>query len=265
MVLRKKVLLMVGFLIVTLYSSYSQSDHFTSFDGTKIAYDDVGDGFPVVLLHGFINTKASWDKTVLKKELLKKGYRVIVPDLRGNGTSDKPQKDSAYADNAEIKDVKLLLDTLKIEQCFAIGYSRGSIVLAKWLTKEQRIEKAVLGGMGADFTNPNWDRKLLFADAFNGKTTAETQGAVDYAKSIGADIRSLYLQQKYQPVTSLEELAEIKQKVFVIAGDVDTDNGDPQQLKETIPNAVLAIVPGDHNNTYKTEVFSTKIMAFLQK
>ncbi len=265
MVLRKLWMLFVGLRVMALSPLYSQTDHFTSFDGTTIAYVDEGDGFPVVLLHGFINSKASWDKTVLKKELPKNGYRVIAPDLRGNGDSDTPQNDSAYADNAEVKDLKSLLDTLNIEKCFVVGYSRGSIVLAKWLTQEKRIEKAILGGMGADFTDPNWDRRLVFAAAFDGNITAETQGAVTYAKSIGADLRSLHLQQKYQPVTSMEELSELQQKVLVIAGDMDKDNGSPKQLKEAIPNGVLAIVPGNHNNAYKNEAFSAKIIAFLKE
>ena len=65
----------------------------------------------------------------------------------------------------------------------AIGYSRGSIVLAKLLTKEKRISKAVFGGMGLDFTNPDWERRIAFADAFSGRTEPNTmtKGAIKYA------------------------------------------------------------------------------------
>ncbi|WP_350292107.1 alpha/beta hydrolase [uncultured Croceitalea sp.] len=252
----------VAFLLASVFSN-AQVKSFNSFDGVKIAYSDEGNGFPVVLIHGFINSRTSWDKTELKKVLLAKGYRVIAPDLRGNGDSDKPQSDQAYANDAEVRDLKLLANKLQLKEYDAVGYSRGSIVLAKLLTQENRIKKAVLGGMGIDFTNPDWDRRHMFAAAFVGKTTTETRGAVVYAKSIGADLRSLHLQQKHQPVTSKEALGSISAKVLVIAGDEDTDNGDPKALQEAIPNAELQLVPGEHNGTYKTAAFGEVILKFL--
>lgn len=262
--LEVKVLLILLLFLCSLKGMYAQTHFFNSFDGTKIAYTDKGEGYPVLLVHGFINSRTSWDKTELKKALLANGYRVIAPDLRGNGASDKPQNDEAYVNDAEVKDLKLLADKLKLKEYYAVGYSRGSIVLAKFLTEENRIKKAVLGGMGIDFTNPDWDRRHMFAAAFNGEITAETKGAVAYAKSIGADLRSLHLQQKYQSVTSKVALSNITAKVLVIAGDKDKDNGDPKDLKEAIPNAQFQLVPGDHNGTYKTAAFGEVILKFLE-
>ena len=254
----------IGFLIFFLVcTSNAQTNYIKSFDGTNITYTDEGFGRVVLLIHGFINSGASWERTTLKKELLEKGYRVVVPDLRGNGNSDKPQEDIAYQDDAEVKDLIHLMEHLHIKQYNAVGYSRGSIVLAKLLTREPNIKKAVLGGMGIDFTNPEWDRRIMFMEAFDGNITEVTAGAVDYAKSIGADLRSLHLQQKYQPVTSVEELASVKTKVLVIAGDKDLDNGNPELLKNTFKKSKLIIVPGDHNGTYKTEEFSGAILNFL--
>lgn len=250
-------------LSVFLMEVKAQTKYFNSFDATKIAYTDEGNGSPVLLIHGFINSKNSWSKTALKKDLLAKGYRVIIPDLRGNGESDTPKNDEAYANNAEVKDLVLLAKHLKLDAYVAVGYSRGSIVLAKLLTQKPKIRKAVLGGMGIDFTNPNWDRRLLFAAAFDGKTTAETEGAVNYAKSIKADLRALHLQQKHQPVTSKKELQTIGISVLVIAGDEDLDNGNPKDLEEAIPNALLKIVKGNHNETYKTESFSKEVIKFI--
>lgn len=241
----------------------AQTQFFSSFDQTQIAYSDEGEGEAILLLHGFISNSTMWEKSILKKELLELGYRVIVPDLRGNGKSDQPENPEAYQNNAEVKDLKLLIDHLRLEGLNVVGYSRGSIVLAKLLVKEKRIKKAVLGGMGVDFTNPEWDRRILFMNAFDGKTNQETQGAVDYATSIGANHRILHLLQKYQPVASFAELREISAAVLVIAGDQDLDNGNPSDLKNEIPNSQLNIVPGDHNGTYKTQSFSTKIIQFL--
>jgi hypothetical protein len=152
---------------------------------------------------------------------------------------------------------------LKISNYYAVGYSRGSILLARLMTKDRRMKKAVLGVMGIDFTNPGWKRRIQFRNAFNGKITEETQGSVDYAKSIHADFKSLYLQQKYQPVTSKKLLAQLKIKVLVVAGDEDLDNGSPEELHKATPKSKLEIVSGDHNSAYKTAEFSDAVLSFL--
>ncbi len=147
----------------------------------------------------------------------------------------------------------------------AIGYSRGSIVLAKLLTRETRISKAVFGGMGLDFTNPDWDRRIAFADAFSGRAEPNemTEGAINYAKSINADLKVLGFLQDYQPVTSTEELRNIDNEILVICGNQDRDNGDPEELKNQFQNGTLIIVEGDHNNTYKQDNFAEAVLAFL--
>lgn len=238
---------------------------FHSFDNTRIAFTDEGKGEVVLLIHGFIVNGSSWSKTVLKKKLLEQGYRVIAPDLRGNGSSDKPQNKEAYQNNAEVQDLLALADHLDLKQYMAIGYSRGSIVLAKLLTKEKRITKAVFGGMGLDFTNPNWERRVAFADAFSGRTPANdlTKGAISYAKSVGADLMVLGFLQDYQPVTSINELHNIRIKTVVICGDKDKDNGSPSALQKELPNSQLVFVRGNHNDVYKQEDFAAAVLDFL--
>jgi pimeloyl-ACP methyl ester carboxylesterase len=257
-----RVILISVLLFCTIGTS-AQTKYFSSFDDTKIAYTDEGEGKPVLLIHGFINTRKSWDATELKKDLLAKGYRVIIPDLRGNGDSDKPQDDDAYAKNAEVMDLLFLMGELKITKYNAVGYSRGSIILAKLLTQTRRVKKAVLGGMGIDFTKPKWTRRILFTKAFNGAVTEETKAAVDYAKSIGANLKSLHLQQKHQPVTSKRQLQLINAKVLVLVGDEDKENGDPLELSKAIPKSKFQIAKGDHNGTYKTKFFSEAVLSFF--
>lgn len=255
----------IFFLLTTLFTLKAQ-EKFSSFDGTTIAYIDEGEGTPIILIHGFINDASSWENTVIKKQLIDHGYRVIIPDLRGNGFSERPTDEKAFMNNAEIKDLKALLTHLKINNIEAIGYSRGSIILAKWLTEEHRINKAVIGGMGLDFSNPNWDKRILFEKAFLGLEPLNemTEGAVNYAKSRKADLNCLGWSQRYQPATSKKALSEIKVNTLVIAGDKDTDNGNPQELSDLLPNASLTIVTGDHNTTYRKEPFATAVMAFLK-
>eukprot|EP01137_Pigoraptor_chileana_P025326 Opistho-2@94671 len=151
----KKYALILSILILSFSAIKAQNlKRFTSFDGQNIAYEDTGRGKAVLLLHGFINTGANWRKTALYKDLIEKGFRVIVPDMRGNGASDKPHEDKFYQNDAEVKDLMSLISSLKIKDYTLVGYSRGAIVAAKLLTKDKRVTKAILGGVGQHFTNP---------------------------------------------------------------------------------------------------------------
>jgi len=263
-------ILFILLVVVGFYLGHCQDDthkYVTSFDDIKIAYTDQGSGEVVLLLHGFISNGNSWNKSALKKELLEKGYRVIVPDLRGNGKSDQPENPEAYKNDSEVKDLIALAEHLNLKNYTAIGYSRGAIVLAKLLTKEPKVDKAIIGGMGADFTNPNWDRRIAFADAFSGRAELNelTRGAVEYAKTIGANLKILGLLQDYQPVTSPKELKEIPIPVLIVCGDEDTDNGSPKELQKLIPNSRLEIIKGNHNNTYKQKNFAETVVHFLKE
>ncbi len=71
-----------------------------SFDsnGVKIHYEDQGSGDPVVLVHGFAaNAEHNWGLTGWYKTLTP-NYRVIAPDCRGHGQSDKPHDVKAYGE-----------------------------------------------------------------------------------------------------------------------------------------------------------------------
>ncbi len=269
----------IPFIILAFISAFSltsyknktaeiDKSYFTSFDGTKIAYSDEGKGDLVLLIHGFIvDGNRNWGKSELKKQLLDLGYRVVIPDLRGNGSSDKPQNADAYKNDAEIKDLTALMSHLNVKKYMAVGYSRGSIVLAKLLTKDNRITKAVLGGMGVDFTNPNWDRKIEFANAFSGRTKPNdmTKGALDFARSVNADFKILGYLQDYQPVTTATELNAINAETLVICGVDDLDNGNPKDLQNLIPNSRFSLVNGNHSSTVKSNDFAEVIVNFFKE
>jgi pimeloyl-ACP methyl ester carboxylesterase len=246
-----------GSIVILLLLSGTSKAQFISFDGTKINYEMQGDGPPVVLVHGYIGNSQMWQKTTLRQSLIDAGYMVIVLDLRGNGLSDKPHTLAAYQNDAEARDIMALIKHLRFKKYDVIGYSRGAIITARLLVLDKNVQNAVLGGMGADFTNPDWIRPKMFKEAFSGQSAKwpEIKQAVAYAKRIGADTTTLALMQEAQPVTTTKEL--------VIAGDQDADNGKASDLAALIPNSTLRSVPGNHNNTAATEAFAVAILQFL--
>ncbi len=243
----------------------TDSNYFSSFDGTKIYYEVRGAGKPVLLVHGFIVNSNSWKKGALYNDLLNAGFKVVMLDLRGNGKSDKPHDSTAYENDAEAKDIMHLMDLLKINQYAAVGYSRGSIITARLLVLDKRVQDAVLGGMGADFTNPEWPRRIMFYHALRGDSVPELKGLVDYVQQQKLDQLALAYLQKSQPSTSKEELHKVQQPVLVISGDKDADNGSAGELARLLPNSSVATTPGDHNHAASTPEFSKEVIKFLTK
>jgi pimeloyl-ACP methyl ester carboxylesterase len=238
--------------------------YYTSFDGVKIHYRVTGDGFPVLLVHGFISDGETWKRAALFNDLLQAGYKVIVPDMRGNGKSDKPHTPEAYEKDAEARDLMGLVTALKIDRYHVIGYSRGSIITSRLLVMDARISKAVLGGMGADFTNPEWPRRKMFYKALMGESVPELAGVVKRVQDSGLDQLALAYLQNGQPSTSPEELGKIRQPVLVISGDQDNDNGSAEELAAMMKTSKSLRVPGDHGSTRTSKEFSTAVIKFLK-
>jgi pimeloyl-ACP methyl ester carboxylesterase len=93
-------------------------------NGVTIYYRDIGQrSEPVILLHGFPETGDTFAAAV---SALGKRYRLIVPDLRGAGLSQRPS--SGYEKKTLATDVKELMDHLKIDRAHVIGHDIGARV-----------------------------------------------------------------------------------------------------------------------------------------
>ena len=123
-------------------------DQFFDSDGVKIRYIDQGprDGEPVVLIHGgFINVETQWTESGVI-DALDNAYRVIAPDLRGHGKSDKPHDPGQYG-NAVVDDVIRLLDHLDIDRAHIVGYSMGGRITFKLVADHpERVISAMPNG-----------------------------------------------------------------------------------------------------------------------
>lgn len=123
-------------------------ERFFDSDGVRIRYLDLGEGDAVVLLHGFaLSAEANWALTGLLSSLPQE-YRMLAPDQRGHGRSDKPHDPEAYG-LAFVEDVIRLLDALEIEKAHVVGYSMGGgIALRLAADHPDRVRSVVLGGAG---------------------------------------------------------------------------------------------------------------------
>jgi pimeloyl-ACP methyl ester carboxylesterase len=94
-------------------------------DGETLAYIDMGprNAVPVVLLHGYTDSARDWAPIA---PFLSPRFRLIIPDLRGQGASGKP--DCCYTRFDFAYDIKLLLERLELRSAVVVGHSLGSIV-----------------------------------------------------------------------------------------------------------------------------------------
>jgi len=93
-------------------------------DGVGIEYEVTGEGRPVVLLHGFPDSGRLWRHQVTA--LAEAGFRVIVPDLRGYGLSDKPSEVEAYSLPLLAGDVMAVLADAGAERAHVVGHDWGA-------------------------------------------------------------------------------------------------------------------------------------------
>lgn len=124
-------------------------------NGITLAYVEMGDprGEPLLLLHGYTDTSRVWG--TLLPQLM--NYRLLIPDQRGHGASDKPE--CCYAPSDFAHDAKLFLDAMRVPRAHVLGHSLGSMV-AQALAAEhpQRVGKiALIGSTGlAPVSRGNW-------------------------------------------------------------------------------------------------------------
>jgi len=107
----------------------------------ELYYEDHGTGKPVVLIHGWPLSGASWEKQVAA--LLEAGHRVITYDRRGFGQSSKPATGYDYDTFAE--DLNKLVTKLDLRDAALVGFSMGGGEVARYLGTygSKRVSKAV--------------------------------------------------------------------------------------------------------------------------
>jgi non-heme chloroperoxidase len=137
----------------------------------NLYYEDHGSGSPVVLIHGWPLSGASWEKQTAA--LLAAGHRVITYDRRGFGRSSKPGVGYDYDTFAA--DLDKLLKKLALKKVALVGFSMGSGEVTRYLGKYggSRVRKAVLiGTLGPYLVKAADNPEGVDAKVFDGIKTA---------------------------------------------------------------------------------------------
>ena len=85
-------------------------------DSVSIAYEDLGCGEPLVLLHGITESRESWHEAGYVEQFLQRKRRLILIDCRGHGQSGKPHDPAAYSGRRRAADIVAVLDRAGIRR-----------------------------------------------------------------------------------------------------------------------------------------------------
>jgi pimeloyl-ACP methyl ester carboxylesterase len=117
-------------------------------DGTQIAYDVVGEGPAILLLHGGggSQSRQSWYEAGYVARL-KNEFKVITLDIRGHGDSDKPTDPAAYAIETMCQDILAVADACNAQTFTLWGFSFGGNIGRYLAAQSHRVEKIIIMGV----------------------------------------------------------------------------------------------------------------------
>jgi len=245
-----------------------RTEFFESFDGSKLAVHRMGEGRPVLLLHGlFSSADMNWIRFGHAKTLAQAGFAVIMPDLRAHGQSAAPHDPAAYPSDVLYRDAAALVEGLGLTDYDLAGFSLGARTSARCVISGFAPRRLALCGMGLEGL-AGWERRAsFFIDAIDRyddvKSADPAHFAVSFMRRMKVDrvaTRHLLL-----AVDDIEhaELARITMPTAVICGDKDRDNGSPEDLAKTLPNGRHITIPGSHMSCVTEPDLGEAIRDFL--
>ena len=249
----------------------------------EIYIDDIGKGYPLVLVHGFLGSSEMWKP---QKEYLSKFFRVISPALPGFGESSKVK--SCDSIDAMAKTVLDLLNKKNINKFNLMGHSMGGMIVQE-MTKisGEKINKLIcyatgsIGDIPGRFETLDASRERLkkegiietvkrvpkkwFVDGDKAKYYYLCENAVKETSEETAD-NALIAMKNWR---GFENLKNIINETLIIWGDKDVSYNFEQvdTLNKNIPNSDLAILKGCSHNAHleKPQEFNKIVLNYLSK
>ena len=240
----------------------------TSFDGTELAVHRMGEGKPVLLLHGlFSDAHTNWQRFGHAQKLADAGFEAIMPDLRAHGASGKPHDAAAYPDDVLVRDAAALVEALDLGEFDLVGFSLGARTAARCVISGLKPRRLVLSGMGLEGL-AGWDKRAaFFIDAIDRFDEIKHGDPAFFAKSfmktqkIDRVAARLLLQSVDD--TAPDALSAVTMPTLVLCGEDDRDNGSPEKLADALPEGRLATIPGTHMSSVTEGALGDALVEFL--
>ncbi len=228
---------------------------FSASDGIEISVKEIGPksggGRPLILIHGYFSeAETNWIKYGHADLLAEAGFRVIMPDLRAHGLSDKPHDPVHYPKDILADDQFALIEHLGLTDFDLGGYSLGGRTVARMLARGARPGRAVISGMGLKGLTDTEARGDHFRHVLTNLGKHERGSpafmAEAFLKTTGGDPVALLRILDTFVDTPVETLQRFNLPVAIICGRDDQDNGYASALAEALPQGQLIEVLGNH-------------------
>lgn len=246
-----------------------KTDFLPGFDGAPLAVHRLGEGRPVVLLHGlFSSAEVNWIKFGTAQRLADAGFAAIMPDLRAHGQSASPHDAAAYPEDVLVKDLFALVAALGLTDFDLCGFSLGSRTALKAVAEAGLApRRLILAGMGLAGVQGWGHRIAFFLDAIDRFGTIPRGDPAYFAqafmKSTGTDLVAARLLLESVRNAKVGDFAAVTMPTLLLCGTEDDDNGSAQELAALLPNARYAPIPGTHMSSVTTRQFGEGIVDFL--
>jgi len=251
-----------------LANSPIEPKYFDSFDGARLAWRELGEGRPLILIHGyFSNAEVNWLKYGHAERIAAAGFRVIMPDLRGHGDSAKPHDAAAYPPDALMRDGLALVRHLGLTDYDLGGYSLGGRTTVRMLVNGAAPRRAVLSGMGLSGILHTQGRGSYFRNVLTHLGSFQ-RGSAEwlteaFLKTTGGDpVALLHILDTFVDTTDAE-LRGIDQPTLVATGADDDDNGSAADLAAVLPQGRFLELPGNHMSAVTKPELGVAIADFL--
>lgn len=247
-----------------------RSTRFIAPDGVALKVHELGEGRPLFLLHGYFSDAATnWVRYGHAATLAAAGFRVIMPDLRAHGQSDKPHASSAYPPDILADDARALIAHLGLDDFDLGGYSLGARTVCRLLATGTRPRRAIVAGMGLEGLLSTGTRAAHFRDIFAGLGTHPKHSPAWFAeaflKTTGGDPIALERILDSFVDTPRETIAAFDLPIGVICGVDDDDNGSAAALAALLPRGELIPIPGNHMSAVTKADLGTAMRDFLTR
>lgn len=245
-----------------------RTEMFAGTGGTRLALHRMGQGRPVVMLHGlFSSAEVNWIKFRTAAQVADAGFECLMPDLRVHGHSEAPHDPADYPADVLVKDVSALIAHLGLVDYDLVGFSLGARTAARAVLAGLTPRRLVLAGMGLEGLAGWTRRKDFFVDVIDRFDTIRhgdpAFAARSFLKTMGVDRVAARLLLATMEDTEPGQLDAITMPTLVLCGADDNDNGSADRLAEALPNARRAIIPGTHMSSVTRPEFGRELAAFL--
>ena len=241
--------------------------HFRGRDGVRLAYRELGDGRPLILIHGYLGSAMTMVEAGIAGRLAVRGYRVIMPDLRGHSESARPHEAAAYPPDVLADDGLALIEHLGLSDYDLGGYSLGGRTVIRLLARGATPGRAVVGGQGLEAVSHTVGRGGHFRHVLTHFGTFDPgspeQAMEDWVTASGGDPVALVHVLDTSVDTPPAALARITVPTLVLTGAEDGHNDTAEALASALGNGRYLMLPGNHGTAIATQQFEAAITDFL--